>query len=862
MISNKMIKKESWLKILSLFMALLLILPLCTDNVSAVSSVDGKDAERLELQTLVQAVRDISPADLAGCPGKYVEQLLYSTEKAEMLIDNPGFSTRRVRLAILELQVALDMLIVDFQYSTIDDMQNLVKDGKLSYEDLTRMYLTRIELYEYNTIELNSILELRAGAIDDARKCDQELAADPGLASGMFGIPVFVKGNINVIGIPNASGSIALSDNYPSFDAPLVANLKAAGAVVMGTLNLTEFANSVDSSMPAGFCALGGQVRNPYRPVRLLGDSSALTPSGSSAGSGAAAAAALAAITVGTETTGSILSPASRNCLAAVKPTVGLISRYGVIPISITQDTAGPMGRNVTDLAILLNAMAGYDPNDPFTEGIEAAGVTGVDYTANLKPGDLTGMRIGLTIVPAANSAYYSQWQTALQALRDAGAVIVTNANGSALTYPTTSGTNNGLILDYEFKRDLAAYLATTDPSYPIKSLADVIAFNLAYEAHSPGVAIPYRQRWLIASDAVDLVGQKAAYDQAIINDGRYGRDNGIDYVLRQNNLDAIIHTGTHDRAARAGYPVVSIPLQYAGGSGASTNMIFIGTAFTEAKLLEIAYVAEQATNSRLAPGMADKSSLQVAIGAAQRLPANVRALFQATYNSSLSVYNDSFLPQMDIDKADAALRGALLDVTEADKTLLNEIVELALSIDPDYLSPAIAEKFADLLEAALDAETYELSLPEEVNSAYTALFNLMKDPSFLQSMVDYANMAKDTMRLKESFPEALSNAQAVLDDPASSANDYFDAIKMLNDALEPVVLLNAAPQASVEKLTGNMNILTIVITEYYSDGTIDILEGVISIRNNAADIYNVDGYQVYVDTKGNTQIRDCYIIY
>ena len=267
------------------------------------------------------------------------------------------------------------------------------------------------------------------------------------------------------------------------------------------------------------------------------------------------------------------------------------------------------------------------------------------------------------------------------------------------------------------------AYLATLDPGYPIKTLSDVIQFNIANPS-----AIPYRQRWLLDGEAINLEGQKAAYETAIERDRLYSRDNGIDYVLKQNNLDAIIHTGSHDRAARAGYPVVSIPLHYTGGTGASTNIIFIGTAFTEALLLEFAYIVEQAANThkRVAPGMADLSSLQTAIGTAQRLPASDRLLIQATYNSSLSAYTNSFLRQIEIDKANNALRTALLSFWPADKTSLNELVEIGQKIDIGFLSPATSGKFQKLFDEAAFINSDELSLTEEIDATYKALYDFL----------------------------------------------------------------------------------------------------------------------------------------
>jgi len=508
---------------------------------------------------------------------------------------------------------------IDLQNVTILDLQNLVKDGKLSYKELTQMYLNRIELFDFNTIKLNSVRILNPQALADAERCDLVFAADPAVAKGMFGIPVLVKDNINVTGMPTTAGSVALAGNYAPYNATLITRLKASGAVILGKTNLTEFANYIAIGMANGFSSLGGQVLNPYRPVRLMGDTVTMYPSGSSAGSGVAAAAALSTVTVGTETSGSILSPCFTNSIAGIKPTVGLISRYGVIPISSSQDIAGPMGRNVTDIAILLNALAGYDPKDETTGSIEKAGVTGMDYTRSLKLGGLKGKRIGLVGIPDKNNFAFAPFQKALQALKDAGVEIVTRPNGAALTYynPDNPDVNPpypaSIVLDYDFAKDLPAYLATLDEQYPIKTLQNIVDFNNAY-MKTDSAAFPFGQAIMIRCAGLDLEAQKERYLEDRAKDILYSRVNGIDYLLKQYNLDCIVstsHTGsTTGIAAKAGYPTVSIPLANPGGTAYPVNMHFTGTAFSEAQLIEFAYTVEQATHFRIPPDLTEKSSL------------------------------------------------------------------------------------------------------------------------------------------------------------------------------------------------------------------------------------------------------------
>ncbi|MCL2501736.1 MAG: amidase family protein [Bacteroidales bacterium] len=613
------------------------------------------------------------PIDYGAHPAEYTRHVVHALAKAKKQFTNAVSTDEQLNIARLELQVALDGLVVDLQKATILDLQDLVKAGRLSYTQLTQMYLDRIELYDVHTTKLNSVRMLNPQALAEARKCDEAFRANPSVAKGMFGMPILIKDNINVVGMPTTAGSVALADNYAPYDAPLVAKLKAAGAVIIGKLNLTEFANYIATGMTTGFSSLGGQVLNPYRPVPLLGDSLTVRPSGSSAGSGVAAAAALAAITVGTETSGSILSPSFANSIVGIKPTVGLISRYGVIPISSTQDTAGPMGRNLTDAAILLNVLMGYDPHDDATKGIAEAGLGAVDYTQSLHLGDVRGKRIGLVGIPPEDNPAYEAFQQAMQALKNAGAEIITKPDGRALTYfnPDDSDANppfpsNSLVLDYDFAKDLPAYLATLDANYPIKSLQHIVDFNREY-MKTDSTAFPFGQAIMIRCSVLDLEEKKEQFLADRQKDILYARDNGIDYLLKEYRLDCIVSTNrtgsTTLIGAKAGYPTVSIPLANSGGAAHPINLHFTGTAFSEAQLIACAYVVEQATDFRIPPGLAQKNSLGAALVAAQQLPAEKRAVFQKIYDAALEAYYHNFSAQIDVDKAEEALRAALGNV-------------------------------------------------------------------------------------------------------------------------------------------------------------------------------------------------------
>ncbi|MBE2320459.1 amidase [Solirubrobacter sp. CPCC 204708] len=453
--------------------------------------------------------------------------------------------------------------------------------GSLSATQLTKAYLQRIALTNTEGPSINAVRLINPKALEEAAKADAERAA--GAVRGpLHGIPVLVKDNLDVAGLPTTAGSVALENSIPDKDSPVVAKLRAAGAVLLGKVNLSEFANFLTNGMPSGYSSLGGQVLNPYNAD--------ITPSGSSSGSGAAAAAGLAAITIGTETSGSIVSPSAAQGIVGVRPTIGLVSRTGILPISATQDTAGPMTRSVADAAAELGAIAGKDPEDPATE---AAPDTVPDYLAALDPQALAGKRIG--VINNTNAQYVA----AVAAVQALGATTV--------QIPTPSAQSTGDILTPEFKRDLNAYLGRLPASAPMKSLADIIAYNNAH----PDDALKYGQTQLLASQATDLTdpAQNAAY--VIARDtGRANARAAIDTALTTNNLEAILTpSGTMTGlGARAGYPQIVVPAGYSATTRDPVGIAFNGTAFTEAKLLAFAYAYEQATKLRKPPSETNPS--------------------------------------------------------------------------------------------------------------------------------------------------------------------------------------------------------------------------------------------------------------
>jgi len=611
--------------------------------------------------------------------GILLAEIAHFSAKLEQALANENLSEDEIKVAALYLQTSLDKRIVNLDRVTIPEIQNKIKAGIISYQELTYMCLARIELYDKNTIKLNSIISLNLNAMKEARRADGAIQKNHSLAQGIFGIPVLVKDNINYDKLPTTAGAAALAENIPSYNAAVVDSLIGAGAIILGKANLAEFAGMADDIYMS---AVGALTYNPYRPQILIGDSQWGTHSGgSSSGSAASAAAALAPVTIGTETKGSLLGPASICNITTIKPTVGLISRYGIIPVQFSQDTPGPMARNVTDLAVLLNAMTGgVDVNDSRTSAIAEADVTGKDYTQSLRLNGLSGKRIGvLNLAPywALNEQELENIGLVMKTLEAAGVTLVKNADGGYLQYPNSSGFQE--YVHYEFKKGLNAYLATLDPNFPIKTLSDIIAYN---EKH-PEALVNGTQENLIKADEVNIAEEGEKYEAMIRERQELLGPLGIDALLKEYNLDALMDVISSDVGAIAGYPSVSVPLYYANDNvTTSVNVIFTGTKFSEALLLEIAYVVEQGTNLRLTPGLADKRELgdafsfimekeRVLIDSALEMNdyyGEADALRFVIENnkdlnifaSELDIYYDGLATQLEVDKANARIRALI----------------------------------------------------------------------------------------------------------------------------------------------------------------------------------------------------------
>jgi len=491
----------------------------------------------------------------------------------------------------------------DWHLASISQLRSALDSKRVTSVELTRIFLDRIQRLDRKGPTLRSVIELNPDALDLAKAADAE-RRHRAPRSLLHGIPILLKDNIDTADrMSTTAGSLALLGSTPARDATLVTALRNAGALILGKTNLSEWANFRSSKSTSGWSARGGQTLNPYRLNH--------NPSGSSSGSAVAVAANLCPLAVGTETDGSILSPASFNGVVGIKPTLGLISRSGIIPIAHSQDTAGPMARSVADAAVLLTVLSSIDPTDPSTLIPIPAGP--IDFTQALVPNGLKGARIGVA------RQFFGQhprvdalMEAALRTLRDHGAVLI-----DPVTLPTQRqfGRTEFTVLLYEFKADLNRYLANRPrPGLKIHNLQELIDFNQAH-AHEE---MPYfGQDTLIRSQASGPLTDPA-YLEALANNHRFTRAEGIDAVMNPFSLDAIIaptsgpahvtdhNYGDHNTggstslAAVSGYPSITVP---AGSMDhLPIGLSFFGRAWSEPTLLRLAHAYEQATHHRTSP--------------------------------------------------------------------------------------------------------------------------------------------------------------------------------------------------------------------------------------------------------------------
>jgi amidase len=534
--------------------------------------------------------------------------------------------------------------------ASISDLRTALEQKRTTSREIVLQYLARIALYEDR---LHAIITVNPNALAEADALDRERAQGR-LRGPLHGIPVALKDNIHTTNMPTTGGALAFADLVPPYEATLAKNLKDAGAIILAKTQLTELANWVATGMPGNYNALNGYGMNPWDPRRDPRDASfdgrpVLTTGGSSSGVGTNVS--FWAANVGTETSGSILSPSHQNFLVGIKPTIGRVSRHGVIPITADQDTPGPMARSVADAAIMLGAMEGAQPdaNDAATR--KCPPPAGRDYTRFLNPRGLNGARIGIPraffyerTAPAApgstmprgglSDAQHKAMEDVIAVLKQQGAVIVDpaeipsvveqNPANNFLNWNVCGGLDNAkgrdadcsIAFKYGMKRDFNAWLKSLGDKAPLKTLTELRQWNIA---HQRAGAIKYGQANLDVSDEMDLQADRGRYEADRRRDTLLAATNGIDAALKANRLDALLFPGVSSAniGARPGYPSITVPyalLPVAPGTGANAfpagfepkpapfGVSFTGTACSEPKLIEIAYAFEQATKKRIAP--------------------------------------------------------------------------------------------------------------------------------------------------------------------------------------------------------------------------------------------------------------------
>ena len=514
-----------------------------------------------------------------------------------LLLFSLSFTSCKTEPAVENIAIADDF---SFEKLTVTQLKKMYTDGTYTIEQVTQKYLDHIDAIENEGPKLNSIIQVNPDAIAIAQQLDQELK-DGKSRGALHGIPIIIKDNIDTHdNMFTTAGSRALEGSQPLKDSFVAKKLKEAGAIIIAKANLSEWANFRGEMSSSGWSGINGQTKNPYILDR--------NPCGSSAGSGAAVSAGLSLIAIGTETNGSIVCPSNANGVVGIKPTVGLISRSGIIPISFTQDTAGPMARTLTDAVLCLNALTGVDSTD--TKTLASVDNIQKDYTKFLKTDGLTGKKIGIFTGPLGrNYKVDTIFNQAVAYIQSQGAEVV---EIDRITENSVGGLSFQVML-YEYKDGLNNYFKSLGPNAKIKNLEELIAFNKKDSIEMEF----YNQRYLemaLEKEDLDSDGYKNTLKEML----KGSRENGIDKVMGEHQLDAIIaptggpawktdHTngdafglGSSSPAARAGYPNITVPMGFVGEL--PINISFFGRAWSEPILLEMAYAYEQGTMKRKAP--------------------------------------------------------------------------------------------------------------------------------------------------------------------------------------------------------------------------------------------------------------------
>ncbi|KQL34288.1 amidase family protein [Psychrobacillus sp. FJAT-21963] len=472
---------------------------------------------------------------------------------------------------------------------TIHELQDALEDGEITSKELVMYYLDRIAKFDQEGPMINSVLEINPDAIFIAEALDHERKTK-GARGLLHGIPVLLKDNIETNDFMHTSaGTLALENHLSKHDAFLVEKLRLSGAIILGKSNMTELANGMSSTMWAGYSSRGGQVLNPYGSNLFVG--------GSSSGSAVAVASNFTVVSVGTETDASILSPAIQNSVVGIKPTVGLISRTGIVPFTYSQDTAGPFARTVTDAAILLGAMTGVDKLDAAT--LKSEDISKHDYTVFLDSKGLKGARIG--VFNNASEDFYTSGEydeklflKVIQTLNEERAEIVENIEIPSFKRDWSWG-----VPIYELKHSLGNYLSQLPHYIPVHSDTELIQFNKQNEQKT----LKYGQNKLEFRESLPNTLRNPEYLNAKLEDLYFSQEMGIDYTLKKYNLDAILFPSYIGStiSAKAGYPSIAVPAGYID-SGRPFGVTFAGTAFSEGVLIKLAYAFEQATKQRVCP--------------------------------------------------------------------------------------------------------------------------------------------------------------------------------------------------------------------------------------------------------------------
>ncbi|MFD2444257.1 amidase family protein [Bacillus sp. CGMCC 1.16607] len=473
---------------------------------------------------------------------------------------------------------------------TINEIQVAMEKGEITSRELVLYYLSRIANIDQDSPKINSILEINPHAIFIAEGLDQERKTK-GVRGPLHGIPVLLKDNIETCdSMHTSAGTIFLENYLSSKDAFLVKKLRAAGAIILGKTNMTELANGMSSEMWAGYSSRGGQTLNPYGPGEFF-------VGGSSSGSATSVAANLTVLSIGTETDASILSPAVQNSVVGIKPTVGLISRSGIIPFTYSQDTAGPIARSVTDAAILLGALTGVDPQDPAT--FKSEGIAEMDYTKYLQKDGLKGARIG--VFKDVPESYFMPgeydkrlFNEVIQTFRKEGAEVIEEIEIPSFHREWSWGVNF-----YELKHSFENFLTGLPSHYPIHSFSELIQFNQMHEEK----ALKYGQDKLEHRDGLSNTLRDSDYLIAKIEDLYFSQEQGLDFALKKYNLDAILFPAYIGStiSAKAGYPTIALPAGYME-NGRPFGITLASGAFSEGVLIKLGFSFEQATKHRKRP--------------------------------------------------------------------------------------------------------------------------------------------------------------------------------------------------------------------------------------------------------------------